>query len=167
MIGVNANTDMSRGIAVETRAALRAQRLAARVSNGDEIFATLRDALPQMVQAAERSLPAVTAVSATLSKKFPEDMASTSVRQFVGLAIRAIMEGAGYEVAQQGIRVKDDQLFTVGAVYRRRSAEKGALEDDALARMLKALSPEQARRASQILRQNFPQLASQRGPADE
>lgn len=145
---------------MESKAALRAQRLAASVSNGDAIFATLRDALPQMIQAAERALPAVTAVSDTLSKKFPEDMASTPVRQFVGLAIRAIMEGAGYEVAQQGIRVNEDPLFSVGAVYRRRADAKSEGEDDPLVQMLTALSPTQAKRAFQILAQKYPDLLS-------
>ena len=150
---------------METRAALRAQRLAARVSNGDAIFATLRDALPQMIQAAERALPAVTAVSPTLKKKFPDDMASTPVRQFVGLAIRSIMEAEGYEVAQQGVRVNDDPLFSVGAVYRKRAIETAEGDDDPLAQMLSGLSPTQARRAIQILTQKYPELSSARKKA--
>jgi hypothetical protein len=144
---------------METRADLRARRLAANISNGEAIFATLRDSLPQMIKAAGQALPAVTAVSRELNGKFGADMARTSVRQFVGLAIRAIMEGAGYEVAQQGIRINADPLFSVGAVYRRR-ADGGLDGDDPLIQMLSALSNTQAKRAFQILTRKFPELLS-------
>ncbi len=117
-----------------------------------------------MIEAAERALPAVTAVSGVLLKKFAADMASTPVRQFVGLAIKAIMEGAGYEVAQQGVRLNDDPLFKVGAVYRRRPDLETALDDDPLEQMLSALSPSQARRACEILFKNFPGLRSNMRP---
>ena len=143
---------------METRSGLRAQRLAANVSNGEAILALLRKSLPEMLAAADRSLPAVTAVSAALARKFAADMAHTPVRQFVGLAIKAIMEEAGYEVVQQGVRINDDPLFTVGAVYRQRPAVEESPNDDPLHQMLTALSPHQARRAHRILMERFPEL---------
>lgn len=154
---------MSRGPRLETRSGLRAQRLAANVSNGEAILALLRKSLPEMLAAADRSLPAVTAVSAALARKFSADMAHTPVRQFVGLAIKAIMEEAGYEVAQQGVRINDDPLFTVGAVYRRRAQAQADATDDPLAQMLNALSPTQARRAFIILANRFPEFVAPRG----
>ena len=97
------------------------------------------------------------------------------MKQFIGLAVRAILEDAGFEVAYSGVRIKDDRVFTSGSVYRERSSDsepEPAQIDDALERMLKALRPDQAARALVVLCRHNPhlldavkELSSQRLPA--
>lgn len=140
----------------------RAERAATALVNGEAILRTLNAARGRLVAAAKRSRPPVAAVSEILLEKHGAEIKRTPVRQFVGIAVRAILEEAGYEVAYTGVRINGDPVFRTGSVYKLREDNPAALEvDDALDRMMKYLTPNQARRAFRALRRYFPNLCDE------
>lgn len=139
----------------------RAQRAAISLAIGPAIFEILKREKPSLIAAAKQSRPPVAAVSAILIKRYGAEVKSTPVRQFIGLAIRAILEESGYEIFQRGIRISGDPVFRTGAVYRRRVSGSNAPADDALDRMMTSLTPEQAKRAFRVLLRHFPELSAE------
>jgi hypothetical protein len=142
-----------------TKSMRRAERASTALVNGEAILATLKAEQPRLVAAAKQSRPPVAAVSETLLNRHGDAITELPVRQFVGLAVRAILEDAGFEVAYTGVRIKDDPVFRTGSVYRPRSKDHDAAKaDDALDRMMKSLSSDQAQRAFRALLRHFPDL---------
>jgi hypothetical protein len=126
---------------------------------GAAVLETLKREEPNLIAAAEQKRPPVAAVSGILLKRFGEEVKRTSVRQFIGLATRAILEEAGYEVAYRGVRIRGDPVFRTGAVYRPRvDGGKAPEADDALDRMMASLTSDQAKRAFRALLNHFPNL---------
>jgi len=114
-----------------------------------------------MIAAAAKGLPPISAVGRILSERFPDSTTSNAARQFIGVCIAGVMAEAGYEVAQSRARVSDAGPFNSGATYRlARAAEPGRGEDqdDALERMISALTRPQAQRALAALRARFPDM---------
>ena len=149
-----------------TKPMRRAERAATALANGESILETLKSARNALIGAAKQSRPPVSAVSEILLEKYGAEIKKTPVRQFVGLAVRAILEEAGFEVAYGGVRINGDPVFRTGSVYRPRSDHYDAPEaDDPLDRMLKALSPDQAKKAFRALLRHFPDLRDEE--ADE
>jgi hypothetical protein len=137
----------------------RAERAATSLVAGEAILATLKNEQTRLVAAAKQSRPPVAAVSGILMKKHGDTVMELPVRQFVGLAVRAILEEAGFEVAYTGVRINGDPVFRTGSVYRPRTDDHEApQQDDALERMLRALTPGQAARALRVLVRQFPNL---------
>lgn len=92
-------------------------------------------------------------------ERFGEEVKRTLVRQFVGLCVRAILYEAGYRVAYTGVRIKGDRVFRTGAVYQLRMDDADTREaQDLLERLMKSLSPDEARRAFRTLLCRFPDL---------
>lgn len=137
----------------------RAERAATSLVNGQAILETIKAARRDLIAAAKQSRPPVAAVSETLLCKHGTEIKATPVKQFVGLAVRAILEEAGFEVAYTGVRINGDPVFRTGSVYRPRTDDHEApQQDDALERMLRALTPGLAARALRILVHQFPNL---------
>ncbi len=142
-----------------SRSMTRAMRGSAGLAIGGAILETLKREKPNLIAAAEQKRPPVAAVSRILLKKFGEEVKRTSVRQFIGLATRAILEEAGYEVESRGVRIRGDPVFRTGAVYRpRMHGGKAPEADDALDRMMASLTLDQAKRAFRALLHQFPNL---------
>jgi hypothetical protein len=147
---------------MRTKSMRRAERAATALVDGEAILGTLNAARARLVAAAKQSRPPVAAVSEILLEKHGEEIKKTPVRQFVGLAVRAILEEAGFEVAYTGVRINGDPVFRTGSVYRLRTDEDDAPEvDDALDRMMKSLTPDQAQRAFRALLRYFPDLCDE------
>ena len=137
----------------------RAVRGATGLAIGGAVLETLKREKPNLIAAAEQKRPPVAAVSRILLKKFGEEVKRTSVRQYIGLASRAILEEAGYEVESRGVRIRGDPVFRTGAVYRpRMDGGKAPEADDALDRMMASLTLDQAKRALRALLNHFPNL---------
>jgi len=144
---------------MQTKSMRRAERAATALVNGEAILQTLKAARARLIAAAKQSRPPVAAVSTTLLEKHGNEIKQTPVRQFIGLAVRAILEDAGFEVAYTGVRINGDPVFRTGSVYRSRTNDDDAPEaDDALERMMKSLTPDQAQRAFRALLLYFPDL---------
>src|SRR5271157_2289865 len=115
---------------MRTKSMQRAERAATALVNGEAILGTLKAQRPRLIAAAKQSRPPVAAVSEALLEEHGEEIKKTPVRQFVGLAVRAILEEAGYEVAYTGVRINGDPVFRTGSVYRLRTDEDEAPEVD-------------------------------------
>ena len=140
----------------------RAVRGATGLAIGGAILETLKREKPNLIAAAEQKRPPVAAVSRILLKRFGEEVKRTSTRQFIGLVTRAILEEAGYEVAYTGVRINGDPVFRTGSVYRLRTDDNDAAKvDDALDRMMKSLTPDQAQHAFRALRRHYPDLGNE------
>jgi hypothetical protein len=144
----------------KTKSMRRAETAASTLVSGPEILAALRRARRELIAMAEQSRPPVAAVSQMLLEKFGAEVKRLPVRQFIGLAVRAILEDAGFEVAYSGVKISEDPIFTSGSVYRNQSDQPRSPSeyDDAFERMLKALKPEQATRAVYLLNRYNPHL---------
>ena len=62
--------------------------------------------------------PAVEPLAPGLLAEFGEDVAEDRVKQYVGHAVRQIMEFCGYHLDQQSVRISRDSLFTRASRYR-------------------------------------------------
>jgi hypothetical protein len=140
----------------------RVEKVATALPNGREILELLNASRAEMIAVVKQGRPPVTAVSQRLIDAFGDQVKNTPVKQFVGLAIRTILEEAGFEIAYSGAKIPNDRLFSAGSVYRAHAGHHDATPaDDALERMLCALTPSQARRALNTLTQAFPYLRSE------
>jgi hypothetical protein len=151
---------------MRTKSMRRAERAATALVDGEAILGTLNAARARLVAAAKQSRPPVAAVSEILLEKHGDEIKKTPVRQFVGIAVRAILEEAGFEVAYTGVRINGDPVFRTGSVYKLREDNPAALEvDDALDRMMKSLTTDQAQRAFRALLRYFPNLCDEAAAA--
>jgi hypothetical protein len=136
---------------------------ALRAAQGRPGGATILDILREktvrqsLLTAAASGLPPISVVSDVLEQRFPGLLASSSARQFVGVCIAGLMAEEGYEVAPTRARLHGANPFKTGAVYRP-ARERAADRDDAVERMIAALTPSQARRALASLQSNFPKF---------
>lgn len=103
---------------------VQVRRAAQSILHGPEILDLVVANKDALIKAAEEGAAPVTAISAKLAKRFPLQMKTAPVRQFVGSAVKAVLASAGYEVQQTGIRLPRDNVFTTGAVYRKIEPQK-------------------------------------------
>ena len=104
---------------MESRSMKRARRTAVAVKDGPEILDYI--AAPKsrglLVSRAERGAPPVGAISESLLREFGRGVKLAPVKQFIGMCVRAVLEEEGYSVAEKGVRIKDDNVFSTGSVY--------------------------------------------------
>jgi hypothetical protein len=126
---------------------LRVRRSAKALKNGEKILDVILAYETALVAAAENGDAPVTAVSGRLKAKFPEDIKAATVRQFVGTAVKAVLQKKGFEVLQTGVRLPRDPVFKTGAVYRRvaESTHADAPVRSVLANLIKGLTLEEKR----------------------
>ena len=131
----------------------RATRTARSVPNGKKILDLLssKENLAKLERAASAGIPPVTAISDKLIETVgSEDASLRPVKQFVGLCIRALLEAAGYEVAERGVRVSNDPLFRTGTTYQIRQVDLEAAP--LLERIIDVLTEQEVDRALRLLR---------------
>ena len=104
-----------------------------------------------LVAAAEEGVPPVSRISEGLREEFGEIIIKPMpMRQFIGSAVRAILEGHGFEVAERGVRLPTDKVFNSGATYQKiieQSNDNTSWVEHFLAR----LTPDELKRASSFL----------------
>jgi hypothetical protein len=76
------------------------------------------DNIIRMETATYLARPAVEPLAPGLLAEFGEDVAEDRVKQYVGHAVRQIMEFCGYHLDQQSVRISRDSLFTRASRYR-------------------------------------------------
>lgn len=75
-----------------------------------------------LVRAADSGLPSVAGISAGFVVKFGKNAGKTMViRQFVGRAVKIIMDEQGYIPADTGVKLSDDPIFRTGTRYAPRN----------------------------------------------
>jgi hypothetical protein len=144
---------------MSSRSMLRVERAATSLPGGAAVLNSLKRQQASLVAAAREGRPPVAAISETLLKTFKTDAKEHAFRQFVGLAVRAILEDAGFEVARTGVRLHGDPIFTTGAVYKKIEQKERRRRSDLPERLVNAFSPEEARQAFAALLIRFPELA--------
>ena len=102
-------------------AAVRLRRSAHALVRGSEILEAILSMEERIVAAAEQDIPPVSAISDDLLERFGEDLKAITVRQFIGTVVKAILADRGFEVAQTGVRLPKDKVFTTGAAYRKKA----------------------------------------------
>jgi hypothetical protein len=133
---------------------VRARRVARNVPKGAEVLEFLSGAKGRklLVATAADGDPPVSAISGELAKILSaKDLKLTPVKQFVGLAVRAVLEEEGYEVARTGVWLGDDPVFSTGAVYQKSAQPRAADADDFLERFVEMLSEAEMGRAVELI----------------
>jgi len=112
----------------------RARRAARTVKRGVEMLDRLRqpDAIDLLKEAVRNEMPPVSAVSSLLLNEFGPGVKEYPVRKVLGLCVRAVLNDEGYQVAQSGVRLHDDPVFSTGSTYEKMpdQPEDAVAEDD-------------------------------------
>lgn len=133
---------------------VRAERAAKRAPKGPQIWEFLGSAEGRraLVKAAEDGQPPVGAVSAQLIEIAGLNaLDTTKMKQFVGMCVRAIMEEEGYELADTGVWLGNDPLFSTGATYRKASGTTVDNASEFFERFVAALTEAEAKQLSTLL----------------
>jgi hypothetical protein len=129
---------------MNTSISARIERMAAQHGDfGRELLGFLKapPSRQRLIQAAKDGIPPASAVSEGLVERFGLDaFSSPTTRQFVGWAIRAIMEEANFVPASAGINMPHDRLFRKGSTYKFVAQEHRLSPDTLLARILETLT---------------------------
>ncbi len=124
---------------------------------GSEILEWLHEPAQRaaLVQAAESGLPSVAGISPTFVTKFGKDAGRTMViRQFVGRAVKIIMEEEGYLPADTGVKLPTDQVFRTGTRYRLRGEhEEAGGASTLLSRIVATLNPDELLQLEHLVQQ--------------
>ncbi|TAY16708.1 hypothetical protein ELH91_07935 [Rhizobium leguminosarum] len=85
----------------------------------------------EMKKGVEENVPPVSKISHLLQEHFVSvpDITALAVRQFVGMAVRAILAEEGYEVEERGVRISGDPVFRSGSTYRLVKTDEEEEED--------------------------------------
>lgn len=108
-----------------------------------------------LVEGAKEGVPPVSKVSTELLTKFGDDMKQMPVRQFCGMAVKAVLAEEGWELEDTGIRIHDDPVFRSGATYSKAEAEESVDEGKILRSMILGLSEAQLHRLRNIVEENI------------
>jgi hypothetical protein len=101
----------------------------------------LREGRVRLVQAAREGRVAVGAISAELLARFvPEALNAPQMRPFIGLAVSAILEEEGFVLVRTGVRLRDDPVFTAGAIFRPVEERREGGDHPLLARIIDGLT---------------------------
>jgi methanogenic corrinoid protein MtbC1 len=131
----------------------RTYRAAQTLVNGPPVLNYLQadTTIAILVAAAEEGVPPVSRISEGLRKQFGEiTVKPMPMRQFIGSAVRAILEGHGFEVAERGVRLPTDKVFSSGATYRKVLVQTSD-NDSWVERVFERLTSEEAKRAISFL----------------
>ena len=121
---------------VDRRAAQKGQKAV-------EILAFLRSEpiKNRLIKAAQDGIPPAGAVSEALIERFGlEIFESTALRQFVGWAIRSVMDDNSFLPQSAGISIPNDRLFTKGSTYKFVAQEHQLSPESLLVRILETLT---------------------------
>jgi|SRR5665213_1612738 len=143
-----------------SKAMRRVERSAKVLMGGDKILRLARQPAirKKLVKAARSGEPPITAISQSAMALLGKEAVSTSsIKQFIGLCVRAVLEEEGFEPARAGVRVYDP-IFKRGSVYRRLNENKGSDASDILDIFLRVLNKAEAVRGRDILNDHIDRL---------
>lgn len=150
MAARGARDRMSDGIVVRARSFAESDPLRGRILEflGGE-------AREHLIAAAERGRVPIGEISQVLLDRFGrEALASRTTRQFIGLAVGAVLAEAGYKLVRSGIRLPKDPLFAAGSLFRK--VEEPVLTmPSLLERVINQLSPEELKAAAELIKRRL------------
>lgn len=133
------------------------KRAAVNIKGGQEILDLLTSevAVITMKDAVKMGYPPIGEFTSSL-ERIDADFHSIATKQFIGKAVRAIMDFHGYEVDENGVRIVGHPYFKSGTTYRKSTsidpilaiptASAGLLE-----RFVEALRPHEVSYLKQLL----------------
>lgn len=135
----------------------RAWRTAETLVQGPEILEFIAEPGTRdlLVSFAKAGRPPVTAISNQLFKRFGSDVTTATVKQAIGIGVRAVLEEEGYQVIEKGLRLKDP-VFRTGSIYARVDKPAAPKSQDMGEAMLASLNEAQALRAATVLEHQHP-----------
>lgn len=132
----------------------KARRASKSIVGGDALWSALNDTstIALMVEAIAEEVPPVSKISETLMETVGDEVAlkALPVRQFIGMAVKAILAKEGYEVMETGVKIADDPIFRSGATYQR-VEEPEDDTDDLLSRLVNAMNPDELHRLDKLV----------------
>jgi len=134
------------------RAKHKARLMSGSVPGGHLVWEDIRTKpwREELSRAALAGRPPAGAYSARAMALVGHETAQKAVfRQFLGLCVRVVLEEEGFEIARPRVRLRNDPLFTTGALYRRRTDAEPTV--DLLERLIDSLTAEEMVRASAYL----------------
>ncbi|WP_454265435.1 hypothetical protein [Sinorhizobium fredii] len=135
----------------------KARRASQSIVGGDKLMDALTSKayVSAMVEGIREEVPPVSKISHMLHEQFPgnaPDLKATPVRQFIGMAVKAILMDEGYELDETGVRIANDPVFRTGSTYRLAAASEVEEDDDILARFVAMLNPDELRRLQDLVK---------------
>jgi len=112
-------------------------------------------------EAARAGVVPVSAISEPLHVAMGPELNSSMLKQYVGLCVVAVLEDLGYRVVRRRVRIKNDPLFGVGALFSREAAHSPESDEDLLQRILDTLSVPELMVAERYIRTRLSQLSPQ------
>lgn len=109
--------------------------------------------------AARNGVVPVSAISGPLHIALGAELNNPTLKQYVGLCVVAVLEDRGYKVIRPRVRIKNDPLFGVGALFGREAARGPQSEDSLIYRILDALSVPELMSAEQYIRTRLSTLS--------
>ena len=120
-----------------------------------------------LIAAAATGRVPVGAVSQALLDRFgAEALKGPITRQFIGIAVSALLAEEGYALARPGVRLNGDPLFRAGALFERPSAPRVGAEATLLERFVDALTTEELVMAAARIRLRLRDRRPEPGEAD-
>jgi hypothetical protein len=133
----------------------KTRRAAQSIVGGDRLLGKLTSPayVREMENGVEENVPPVSKISHLLQEHFTSepDIAALPVRQFIGMAVRAILAEKGYEVEERGVRISGDPVFRSGSTYRLVTKDDEE-EEDLLVRFVGMLTKDELRRLQDLVK---------------
>lgn len=110
----------------------RLRRIMNSTPRGVEAFEFLKEPAQDgaLLGATKRGLPAVSGISGALLARFGEASRQSQFKQFIGLAVRHLLETRhSYVLVDRGVKVVGDPVFASGSRYRPRDRHEPFTED--------------------------------------
>ncbi|MBZ9772613.1 hypothetical protein [Mesorhizobium sp. CO1-1-8] len=131
----------------------RARRAAKSIVGGTTLLSALTSPryIALMKTAVEEEVPPVSMISSLLTEELAADvdLRAVPVKQFIGMAVKAILEAEGFEVMETGVRIAGDPVFRSGATYQPAAGPEEP--DDLLARFVAMLSVDELHQVQRLV----------------
>lgn len=142
----------------------RAQNSAAANPVRRQAFDAVLQRADVLEDAAKEGKVPVASISGSLLRILGGELVNPSLKQFIGLCVVAILEERGYSVVRPRVRLRDDPVFGVGALFSRWPTAKRTVSDTLLQRFVDALSPDELLAAEKLVRARLTLSRSRASP---
>jgi hypothetical protein len=131
----------------------KARRTAKGITGGTALLSALTSPryIALMKTAVEEEVPPVSMISSLLAEELAADadLMANPVKQFIGMAVKAILEAEGFEVMESGVRITGDRIFKSGTTYQPASGPEEP--DDLLVRFVAMLNVDELQQVQRLV----------------
>ncbi len=138
----------------------RAQNSAASSPVRRKVFDAVLEHADDLEDAARSGIVPVSAISDFLRQMLGDELDNSTLKQYVGLCVVAVLEERGYSVVRPRVRIANDPVFGVGALFSRQPAQTKDLGSALLHRFVDVLSIEELTVAGKLIQARLTLLSS-------